>query len=332
MIKTIAPISGWILDYIVALDAALPGFAGAYLRASVERRQVIACYLATPGLNALEGEEASAATAQFLMRAQHRDILAKAFHTVPQGLRGALARSGPQPHKPRFYGLLQEMLSSPSHDRVIPTIRHYYRLDLTCLRVIRQLPAEVCNPVIVKALDNIGPAADLAKIIALFAEGGLDRAAMTAAFDRVKSDDALRKTVQRWALKTILPPHPIPASEDYHPITSSARLGETGRRFRNCMAQYIPGALDGVDAFALFKPQSSKRGMIVHLQRRDDVWHIEGLFGPQNTRPDPELHGAGSAYLAEHGVSKRPREQTPTGPWAALGRFTSPYLFGDYGL
>jgi hypothetical protein len=109
-------------------------------------------------------------------------------------------------------------------------------------------------------------------------------------------------------------------------------LQETGRRFRNCMSQYISSALDGIDAFALFKPGLSKRGMIVHLQRHDEVWIIEGLFGMQNSRPDPELHREGTAYLASHGIAKRPREQTPTGPWSALGRFVSPYLFGDYDL
>jgi hypothetical protein len=332
LISTVAPVSGWILDYIVALDSKLPGFAGAYFRASDERRQVIATYLATRASDETEGGEFAAAAAQFLMRAQHRDILAKAFKTVPEGLRGALARSGPQPHKPRFYGLLQEMLSTPSHDRVIPTIRHISALDLTKLRVIRQLPPEVCNPSIVQALDNVGPAADLAKVITLFAEAGLDRLAMTSAFDRVTCENALRKTIKRWALKTVLPAHPVAPSDSYRPISTSAQLQETGRRFRNCMSQYISSALDGIDALALFKPGLSKRGMIVHLQRRDEVWIIEGLFGPQNSRPDPELHREGTAYLESHGVSKRPREQTPTGPWAALGRFTSPYLFGDYGL
>ena len=330
--KTVAPVSGWILDYLAALDTELPGFAGGYLRSSDERRQVIACHLAITTKNMTEGPPALSEAAHFLMCAQHRDILATAFETVPQGLRGALARSGPQPHKTRFYGLLQEMLTKPHHNRVVPTIRHIKRLDLNRLRVIRQLPAEVCNPAIVQALEDVAPAADLAKIVSLFAESGLDRAAMTAAFNRVKSDEALRKTVQRWALKTVLPPHPVPASDDYHPITASAHLGAMGRRYRNCMAQYIPGALDGLDSFALFKPASSNKGMIVHLQRRDEVWRIEGLFGPQNCRPDPALHDAGTAYLEEHGVLKRPREHTPTGPWAALGRFTSPYLFGDYGF
>jgi hypothetical protein len=139
----------------------------------------------------------------------------------------------------------------------------------------------------------------------------------------------LRKTIKRWALKTILPPHPVPASDDYQPITSSASLRETGRRFRNCMAQYIAGSLDGFDAFALYQPDPTKRGMIVHLEQREGQWHIEGLFGPQNMRPDRELCEAGSAYLESHGVSKRPRDKVQFGPWAALGRFTSPFMFAD---
>jgi hypothetical protein len=327
MFTKVNPVSGWMLDLIVAFDAKLSGFAGAYLRASPERRQVIASYASNAG-SKLDDDTALSEAAHFLMGAQHRDILARAFDKTPDGLRGALRRSGHQPHEPRFYSLLNEMLMTPSHERIVPTINHVESLSLSRLRIIRQLPTEVCNPAIAQALDNIGSAADLAKIVTLFAEAGLDRAAMRAAFDRVRSETGLHKTIKRWALKTILPPHPIPPSDDYQPITSGAGLRDTARRFRNCMTQYLPSALDGLDAFALFKPSWSKRGMVVHLQRGDgDVWHIEGLFGQQNTRPDPKLHGAGTAYLEGHRVFKRPREKTPTGPWSALNRFTSPYLF-----
>ena len=326
MFTNINPLTGWMLDSIVALDVKLSGFAGSYLRSSDERRQVIASYLAATG-SKLQDDAALADVARFLMRAQHRDVLTKAFDTTPNGFRGALRRSGHQPHEPRFYTLLHQMLTTPSHARIVPTINHVESLDLKRLRVIHQLPLEVCNPGIAQALDNIGPASDLAKIVTLLSEAGLDRAAMRAAFDRVETDVGLRKTIKRWALKTILPPHPIPSSDDYQPITTCAGLQETGRRFRNCMAQYLPGALDGFDAFALFKPKLSKRGMIVHLQRLNDIWHIEGLFGQQNTRPDPELRGSGNAYLEGHGIFKRPREKSPTGPWSALERFTSPFMF-----
>jgi hypothetical protein len=328
MLTNINPLTGWMLDSVVALDAKLSGFAGAYLRSSDERRQVIASYLAVPR-SKLEDDAALAEAAQFLMGAQHRDILAKAFAETPEGLRGALGRSGHQPHEPRFYTLLHQMLTKPSHPRIVSTIRHSESLDLTRLRIIHQLPEEVCTPVIAQVLTDFRAAADLAKVVTLFAEGGLDRAAMTDAFHRVRSEDALRKTIKRWALKTILPPHPIPASDAYQPISTSAGLRDTGRRFRNCMAQYIAGSLDGFDAFAVFRPDPSKRGMIVHLERRDGAWHVEGLFGPQNMRPDPELSSAGISYLESHGVTKRPRDKAQFGPWAALGRFTSPFAFAD---
>ena len=66
----IAPISGWALHYIIALDAHWPGVAGGYFRASDERRQVIAALLATKSWPMVESD--AAALAEFIARASHR--------------------------------------------------------------------------------------------------------------------------------------------------------------------------------------------------------------------------------------------------------------------
>lgn len=103
MINTIAPLTGWALDSVAELDRHAPGFAGAYLRSSDERRQVIAAYLAVAPIPFDDGHRARL-SADFLGGADHRAILRAGFGSVPVGLRGALARSGPQPFDRRYYG------------------------------------------------------------------------------------------------------------------------------------------------------------------------------------------------------------------------------------
>lgn len=46
----IAPLSGWMLDRVIEIDATHPGFAGYVFRASAERRQVTAAFLAVMDL------------------------------------------------------------------------------------------------------------------------------------------------------------------------------------------------------------------------------------------------------------------------------------------
>jgi hypothetical protein len=91
MINTIAPLTGWALDSVAELDRHAPGFAGSYLRASDERRQVIAAYLAVAPIPFDDGHRARL-SADFLGGADHRAILRAGFGSVPVGLRGALAR------------------------------------------------------------------------------------------------------------------------------------------------------------------------------------------------------------------------------------------------
>src|SRR5690242_8061336 len=97
---SISPIAGWSLDYVVALDMHRPGTAGEFLRASPERRQVSAAFLSTRPVPCDPSEAREVAS--FIGRGGHREILTAAFGSVPDGLRGALARSGPQP-QPRSF-------------------------------------------------------------------------------------------------------------------------------------------------------------------------------------------------------------------------------------
>jgi hypothetical protein len=181
MLNTITPLSGWMLDLGVELDAHYPGFVGAYFRASNERRQVIAAFCASAKHSITSPSEVAA----FLARSSHRTILKEAFGEVPHGMRGALARAGGQPHDGRFYSTLHRLLTEPRHARVVSAISQMPLLDFPRLRILNMLPEEVCTPGVVAALQDVETAKDAVKLIELLVANGVDRGALGQAISAV---------------------------------------------------------------------------------------------------------------------------------------------------
>ena len=149
----ISPISGWSLDYIVALDAHRPGTAGAFLRASAERRQVVAALISTKPVPADPSDAIELAT--LMIAGGHRELLSAAFGTVPTGMRGALARTGSQPQPRSFYRTLQHLLSEPSKVHVASAIQQLDTLDLMRLRIAQTLPEDICTATLIKLGDRV---------------------------------------------------------------------------------------------------------------------------------------------------------------------------------
>ena len=111
MIQLTAP---WALKLILDLDRHHPGFCGFVLRASGERRQVIAAYLAAKPPSECEPVEVG----RFLMEADHRTILAAAYGEYVSGSRGALRRVGDIIAEERLYTLLHQLLADPAQSDV----------------------------------------------------------------------------------------------------------------------------------------------------------------------------------------------------------------------
>lgn len=319
----IEPVSGWSLSYIVALDMQRPGVAGEFFRASAERRQVIAALLSTKP-EPPRHDEASE-LAKLIGEADHGEILTAAFGNVPCGLRGALARSGPQPHPRSFYRVLFQLLSSPEA-RVRPVIKQLTTLDLMRLRIVQLLPADVCTANLVELMGSVRMASDVAKLIELLTKGGIDRRALTQALGRVCSDHQLAELWDRWTQKLNFPPHPVPASELYIPIQNGAELRRLALRYRNCARRYLSQVLDGEDAFAEFGV-GPKRA-VIHLSKADGVWVLQGLFGKDNGMVAPEVRSAAVAYLTDQGVRSSNAPRNRGGEWAVLRRLSRAQMFG----
>ena len=72
--ETISPVAGWSLNVIVELDRFRPGTAGAFLRSSDERRQVVSALLSVrsePG-DSTEAHD----LAKFITAGSHDELLA----------------------------------------------------------------------------------------------------------------------------------------------------------------------------------------------------------------------------------------------------------------
>lgn len=325
MINKVSPLEGWALELVVTLDTYLPGFAGMYLRASSERRQVIAALCAVnPPKRANLNEMTEAA--EFLSRADHRSILLKAFGEVPAGLRGALSRSGPQPYQRAYYLMLHTALAKPPHPHLVGTINQLGALDLMKLRIAATLPQDICRANVVDAISSYKMAEDVVRIMDLFTHNGVNREALAKSVCQVGSERELGELWKRWMQRTVFPKHPVPASECYFPISTAAESVRLARQYRNCLAErYIPAILDRNDAFAEFRVADQRA--IVHLRRHGGGWRLENVLGKQNMQPKAQLRSIAVDYLRENGVAVRSERKVETGEWQVLQRLTSPSWF-----
>ena len=314
--QNIEPVSGWSLNYIAALDLHVPGFAGAYIRAGAERRQVIAALLSCKQLPAHPAE--AVALGDFISRAAHREMLASAFGDIPKGLRGALARAGAQPHPRAFYGLLFRLLASD--DKTLArAVMQMKEITPRRLLVLERLSGDLRSPTLIELIENPAQARDVVKLVNLLSSNGIDRAALAQALRGVSSREELASLWQRWARKLRFPRHPVPSSASFLPIESAAALHQTGLKYRNCLRHYLVDVMEGEAAFAEFT--SADGEAVVHLSRNQIGWTLTGLWGKRNADAGPLVEEEAKTYLQKHGI-KIIGEALPEGEWAVLARLS----------
>lgn len=316
--------SAWVLDRIIDIDAHHNGFAGAFMRrtTSDERRQVVAAFLAVRPL----AEIISADLGGFLLVANHRSILAEAYRSVPEGLRGALRRAGPKVHEQRFYALLHELLSSPPHEHIRACIARLPSLDMTKLLILKMLPNEIARANLVQVLDDVHEAADVRSGLGLLVRSGVEGDELASAIRQVRNSRELSKLWQAWVLKAKAPPHPVPPCSWYRPVTTGAELHRLALAYRNCSRRYIPDLLDPEAGHAFAEVRESGRGAVVHLTRERAQWTLEGMYGPRNERPSRELADQIRDYLAQHGIVIE-RHRHRRSEWDVMRKLVAAPLF-----
>lgn len=314
--STITPISGWMLDTIVAHDEYHPGFAGHFLRASDERRQVIASYCSINKFAAKPG------VGEFLVQADHRSILSQTFEYIPTGLRRALAKSGPQPHESAYYSELYQVLAHGlSH--VVTAVMHATRLNPERLEVIKALPADLCDCRIIERVRDAEHARDLIAVFGLFDQKAGNRNRLIEAL--LASRGPLEAVVRRWCRHIEYDQHPIVQCSTYRPVRNGMELHEVARRYQNCSRNYTVQALTGQSAFGEYLAEDGRR-VLMCFDRSEGDWTLDGVYARRN-RPVPDDLGAQAReFVREHGIPDRWETTRPDSPVArALVRFIQPY-------
>lgn len=324
--QDIQPVTGWALNYIVALDVYAPGTAGEFLRASAERRQVIAALLSTKRLP--HDRHDASKLAEFIGRADHRSILVEAFGSVPDGLRGALARSGSQPHRYGYYRPLFDVLSRGGV--VARTIRQLPAIDDDRLLIAKRLPEDICTVSLVQIVAGSKMASDISSLVSLLTSNGIDRLALAQALKRIDSPDQLAELWQRWSLKCEFPAQPVQRSEAYRPVSSGEELRDIALRYRNCALRYLHEALAGEVAFGEFLDRDI--GVVVHLRLHHETWVVEGVFGKENGFVPATTKSAVTEFLAAQSAVTVTRDARGSNPWQVLHRLTRQHTFRvEYG-
>jgi hypothetical protein len=319
MLDSIKPIQGWALDTVVELDRHAAGFAGSYLRASHERRQVIAAYLASAS-NLFDDIDVARNIAEYLCQADHRAILRAAYGSVPTGFRGTLKRSGSQPHSKQYYRKLHALLAAPPNSDLVRTLNQLPVLDMDRLRIVLRLPHEVCCVNVVNAINSPQKARDIAMLIKLLIDHGVEPQPLFDAVRKVETSKQLSSVWKRWVLMMMFSEHPIPASDCYTPITKASDLRRLALQYHNCAERYVSQCLDGIDAFAEYT--NIGQSLVVHLRRKDGRWFVEGMFAKYNRSPEASLKVSALAYMERHGVMRKPPRERHVGQWDVLNRLS----------
>ena len=322
---TITPFMGWLLQQAVALDDDFPGLTVHLLRASSERRHVIAAYLSRQ--NCFRHFASPAELSRFLMTAGHNDIIRAAFGEVPVGLRSALSRAGPTPHGRRYYGYLHALHVSKARPEMSHLLKTIACTGPKNLRITRALPAPLRKASIVAAIRDEAAARSLSRSIDLMESAGADRQGMLDALAKVTTIEDIRAWARRWALKLNFPAHPVAKSPAYMPIESASDLKVMAVQYRNCARSYLTDVLDERAAFATIS--TGKESAVVHLIWERGHWWLDEVYGRRNAAPSRVLIALAHSHLADHGVLPRDTQSFPTRRWSCLRRFVGQFEFED---
>ncbi|WP_295633207.1 hypothetical protein [Novosphingobium sp.] len=307
-------LNGWLLRAVADLDMLAPGVAGHVIRASDERRHIIASLLSVSPIQAFGAD-----LGQFVQSAGHDVLIEAAFGLVPFGYRRALARCGQHTQPRRFYPYLARLLSSPDRTEMARAVRLLPRVTWPRLQIIRILPEDLQHPSLVDIIDNAGQARDLTAVVKLLSEHGACRSEMAEALAATRTPEAISRFARRWSMKITFPPHPIPASDRYRPISTGVQLQDSARRFRNCARSHLVRILEQRSSFA--EVRHDHGSAVVHLVKDGAFWVLDDVYGPANERPPLPVEKFAQEYLERFGIT-RMRPATIESPFASLRRLT----------
>lgn len=313
-------IENWALDRIVELDLTTPGLAGHFLRASDERRHVIAAFLAMVKPNTLDPWSVG----DLLMSGRHDAILSAGFDSVPSGYRAALRRTDRTIQPQRFYRYLAVLLSSARRADTIVTQQPALTMDR--IKIARRLPPQLRSAQFIALHHDIDQAKETTTLFTLLNANGIDAEALAASLTTAETRRQLSACWQRWAERTRFPSPPLAACDRYTPIQDAVALKRLAREYRNCSRQYLTDVLDGDDAFGVYAGKAGE--VVVHLRRKEEKWWYKDCHARANRRVRSDVRDEVEAFLEKRGFARFAAKSRANAKWEplrkALGRW-------DYG-
>ena len=258
---------GWATARLIHHDAIAPGVIRRLLSSGPMRRQAVFLVLAQEvvherHLQIVGGEpdqEEALQRAEVLRDGRAGEVVALAIDRVPEGLLGALERSGLKPlHDPRLYARLCEVYMRSDQRPVADALRHVGAITPTMLRIIDILPPELLCPATLTRLKSPDEAAEFVEAMAM-AQAVNSRATdevVRERLGRLAPDAELTTLVSRLIRRADIElEQPLPADNEVEPIRTVREMILTGRRLHNCLGTdlKIVGALLGRRAYALFR-------------------------------------------------------------------------------
>ncbi|HEV7437323.1 MAG TPA: hypothetical protein VGO22_21050 [Pseudorhizobium sp.] len=323
-ISGIAAVSGWVLSEICELDHHLPGFAGHFLRASDERRQVIAAFVAShtrrskvPFSKPRQAKDAD--VARFLAGANHISILRAAYGELPEGLRGALRRSGSQPHAPGYYWLLVHLLRGHRRPEIATTVKRLEKVDQRRLEIACVLPNELLHPDLIGRIRDRSEARNITAAVELLRSHVIDQKAFASGLRKLRRRGEVQDFFGRWVVRCAFARSPVPSTDAYRPIEDGPSLARIAMEYRNCSRNYAADLLEGTVSLGEFV--TNRGSAIIYLVRRDGAWCLDDIYARRNRDVDPALRAQAVAHLRSLGINERIVQAGKLTPHAALRRF-----------
>lgn len=276
-----------------------------YILTETSRRQVWHACFAAEGSNGTCSPDAQrdAELRRDLLRLSNRELLEKAFGTVPNGFERALGKLGLAAQNKSCYLSLHRLLSSePSYRHALS---HQKKIDERMLDVVAALGPTFSLPNIATLFRRPGQAFAVSNILQSFVGHGLiDDKDLISRLKRVRKMSEINALVDRIYCTIDFQEPPIPASDMCRPIDSVEDLEQVARRFNNCLTTYTPEVIRGEMYF--YEWLGDEPAVIQLRAERPFGWLVDEIKAPDNCDVSVASYQEIRVYFQKAGAFKRP--------------------------
>ena len=300
-----------MIKQVAEADICRPGFAGHFLRASHERRQVISLYMACRGCDDLDVDRVD-----LLIEGSHDAILRLAVEDVPQGLRGALGRAARKYHPREFYvGLIDVLRTEDVKER--RTFSHLSGIDLDLLKRWKLAPPELRLAQFLCLFEDVDALTACLTAIETLVKAGISKADAIDRLSQVRSKNSLSTTFNKLLQNLKFRGFPLAGNPFITPVRTVGELRCIARFFRNCSASFVYDGLEGRSLFYVL--QGEQPVGLVHLEKERGEWIVSDIVGRSNRPLPPSIMMGALEYFEGGGIQRS--VNCRSSKWDAVRRF-----------